>query len=156
MVHVRYKSELPMGVVHHSDRGFRADTCKMADYLDHIQRIELADRVLRREAVLRDRLNPFTYYHDDDFRIRYRLGKDAVLHLLTQISHIIEGKQVRATTVPPYIQLVIALRFYATGAFLRADGDLFGIHESSVSRIIRRVFYGDCFVERTVYNIPHR
>ncbi len=27
----------------------------------------------------------------------------------------------------------------ATGAFLRADGDLFGIHESSVSRIIRRV-----------------
>ncbi len=89
--------------------------------------------------MLRDRLDPFTFYDDDDFVIRYRLGKHAVLTLLNQISHKIEGKQVRTATIPPYMQLLVALRFYATGAFLLADGDLFGIHECSVSIIIKRV-----------------
>ena len=36
-------------------------------------------------------------------------------------------------------QLLIALRFYATGCFQLVDGDLFGVHKSTVCRIVRRV-----------------
>ena len=37
------------------------------------------------------------------------------------------------------IQFLIALRFYRTGSFLKVSGDLFGVHESTVSRMIKRV-----------------
>uniref|UniRef100_A0A672KZA5 DDE Tnp4 domain-containing protein n=1 Tax=Sinocyclocheilus grahami TaxID=75366 RepID=A0A672KZA5_SINGR len=34
------------------------------------------------------------------------------------------------------LQLLTALRFYATGCFQMVDGDLFGVHKSTVSRIL--------------------
>ena len=37
------------------------------------------------------------------------------------------------------MQILVTLRFYATGSFLRVDGDLFGLHISTVSRIVTRV-----------------
>ena len=42
-------------------------------------------------------------------------------------------------SISPLNQFLIALRFYATGCFLRVSGDLFGVHESTASRIVRRV-----------------
>ena len=54
---------------------------------------------------------------------------------LDQLSSI----KVRNFAVPPLQQLLIALRFYATGCFQLVDGDLFGVHKSTVCRIVRRV-----------------
>ncbi|KAK6312793.1 hypothetical protein J4Q44_G00161400 [Coregonus suidteri] len=42
----------------------------------------------------------------------------------------------RNTAVPPLLQLLVTLRFYATGCFQMVDGDLFGLHKSTVCRIV--------------------
>lgn len=111
----------------------------MADYIDNWDQIELYERIVRREATIRDRLNPFTYYDDGDFLIRYRLRKDSVMNVLHDIRPMIEGRGQNGSSIPAYMQFLVALRFYANGCFLRADGDMFGIHQSTVSRIIKRV-----------------
>ncbi len=104
-----------------------------------MDRMLLVERVVRKEYLFRDRLNPFTYYDDEEFTVRYRLRKDSVISLLDQLGGALEPKQERKCNVPAYMQLLVGLRFFATGSFLRADGDLFGIHECTVSRIIKRV-----------------
>ncbi len=45
----------------------------------------------------------------------------------------------RNAAVPPVHQLMVALTFYATGCFQTLDGDLFGLHNSTVCRIVSRV-----------------
>ena len=39
----------------------------------------------------------------------------------------------------PTLQLLIALRFYANGAFQNTVGDMIGVHKSTACRVIRRV-----------------
>lgn len=41
--------------------------------------------------------------------------------------------------IPPVIQLLVALRFYATGCFLITIADFYGISEASTQRIVHRV-----------------
>jgi len=41
--------------------------------------------------------------------------------------------------IPPIIQLLVTLRFYATGSFLQVIGDFCGISTSSTQRIVYRV-----------------
>ena len=45
----------------------------------------------------------------------------------------------RNFAVPPLLQLLEALRFYAAGWFQMVDGHLFGVHKSTVCRIVSRV-----------------
>jgi hypothetical protein len=42
-------------------------------------------------------------------------------------------------SLPPIIQLAIVLRFYATGQFQITEGDLHGRHQSTVSRLVKKV-----------------
>lgn len=41
--------------------------------------------------------------------------------------------------VSPLQQLLITLRFYTTGTFQLVDGDLFGVSQPTISRIVKRV-----------------
>ncbi|KYN29456.1 Putative nuclease HARBI1, partial [Trachymyrmex cornetzi] len=41
--------------------------------------------------------------------------------------------------IPPVIQLLVAIRFYATGSYLITVADFCGISESSAQRIVHRV-----------------
>ena len=45
----------------------------------------------------------------------------------------------RNNFIPPISQIAATLRFYATGHFQITDGDLFGLSQPSVCRIIERV-----------------
>ena len=108
----------------------------MDDYIDDIDRINI---VIRREQVIRDRQNPFLNYSEDEFIDRYRLNKECVLTMLAEIRDSLEPKQKKLSSISPLNQFLIALRFYGTGSFLKVSGDLFGVHESTVSRIIKRV-----------------
>lgn len=45
----------------------------------------------------------------------------------------------RNQCVSPINQLLIALRYYATGSHLVAVGDFIGVHESTASRVVKRV-----------------
>lgn len=75
--------------------------------------------IIRREKrYVRDAINPFTAYHEDEFRIRYRFSKESVMHGLLPL--VIDGltkPDMRGLPIEPIVQLLICLRFYATGSF---------------------------------------
>ena len=65
----------------------------MDDYIDDIDRINVVERLIRREQVIRDRQNPFLNYSEDEFIDRYRLNEECVLSILTEIRDSLKPKQ---------------------------------------------------------------
>ena len=52
-------------------------------------------------------------------------------------------------------QLLLILRFYATGAFQQVLGDTINVHKSTVSRIVHRVTTNIASLARRYINMPH-
>lgn len=101
-----------------------------------------ADRIGRLRNIRQrqniQRLDPFLY-NDDEFEQRYRFSKNGVRHILDLINGELQKHTNRNNPVPPELQLLIALRFYATGSFHMMDADLFGVHQTTVTRIVHKV-----------------
>ncbi|KAK5643421.1 hypothetical protein RI129_007266 [Pyrocoelia pectoralis] len=85
------------------------------------------------------RSNHFDQLSEWDFFRRFRLQKETVLNVLAQIEHELEFPYDRNNSVSPINQLLIALRFYATGTHLLCISDFAGAHSSTFSRIVHRV-----------------
>ncbi|XP_021194917.3 putative nuclease HARBI1 [Helicoverpa armigera] len=94
------------------------------DFLHHRRRIP-------------DRMDIFSKYDGEDFRIRYRISKHAVLQIRNILD--IEPLTERNKPINGLTQLLIFLRFIATGTSQAVLDDLIGIHKSTVCRIIQRV-----------------
>lgn len=45
----------------------------------------------------------------------------------------------RNHTVTVYKIVLVTMRFYATGAFQQVNGDMLGLHKSTVSRIVKNI-----------------
>ena len=110
---------------------------KMADYLAHLDDIERIERVIRRTPIIRDKSNPFEMYDDEGFLYRYRFTKQGAMDILQSLEGRLANVQVKVSSVPPLLQLLLTLQFFGSGTFLRNEGDIFGLHISTVSRIIR-------------------
>ena len=89
----------------------------------------------------RNRMYNFNYemFDEEQFQIRYRLTKDGFREILNIIAPAISGHNERGNPIPADIQLLLTLRYYATGTFQQACGDLCDISQPSASRIIKRV-----------------
>uniref|UniRef100_A0A3B4V1M9 DDE Tnp4 domain-containing protein n=1 Tax=Seriola dumerili TaxID=41447 RepID=A0A3B4V1M9_SERDU len=98
-------------------------TFTMAAFLRWINQ----NRVPQRK--LRDRLNPLEFYDKDEFLSRYSFTKETRLELGRWIGPTVKHRSDRNAAVPPMLQLLVALRYYATGCFKRTVG-------SRVSRAI--------------------
>lgn len=99
--------------------------------------IDENERVPRRK--IRDLLNPVECYDCEEFSRRYRFNKETAIRLSEKIEPAIRHGTDRNAAVPPLLQLLISLRFYDSGCFQMVDGDLFGVHQSTVSRTVGRV-----------------
>ncbi|XP_069704252.1 putative nuclease HARBI1 [Periplaneta americana] len=120
---------------------------KMADVLEVVELLERAEEVEElaqfvgnvRKRYIRDKDNPMEFYNDIEFKKRFRFDKETVL----EIAHLFEDRLTklnnRGLPVPPIIQLLTALRFYATGNFQLVTADLQGISQSTVSRIVKKI-----------------
>lgn len=108
----------------------------MAEYFDYLDKLELVEGLINRDRIIRDRSNPFEKYDDAGFIFRFRFPKHMVLDILELVKERLQPIQVKISTIPPVIQLLISLQFYGSGTLLRNDADLFGIHTSTVSRIL--------------------
>lgn len=111
----------------------------MDEYFERIDMVNYVERLIRKEQVIRDRQNPYLFYSEEEFIDRFRLSKECVMSILQEITEKLEPKQKKVCAISPLNQLLVALRFYATGSFLRVSGDLSGVHESPASRIVTRV-----------------
>ncbi|KAK3888628.1 hypothetical protein Pcinc_007353 [Petrolisthes cinctipes] len=65
----------------------------------------------------RDRMNPFTSMSDDEFMDRFRLRKVSAVTLLEEVrNELPAAADLRGCSVPPHLQLLIAIRCMATGS----------------------------------------
>lgn len=105
-----------------------------------LRRLELVNNIPRND-LNRSKLYHFEYdnYDNDQFRSRFRLTKDGFRALLDLIRDKLSAPNERGRPIPADIQVLLTLRFYATGTFQVACGDLSGISQPSASRIIKCV-----------------
>ncbi|XP_060592355.1 putative nuclease HARBI1 [Ruditapes philippinarum] len=73
---------------------------------------------------------------DGELRKRYRFSKASILYIFAIVERFLSRSTRRSQSVPPMLQLLTALRFFATGSFMRLVGDSTGLSESSVSRCV--------------------
>lgn len=95
-------------------------------------------RNLRRNRVFRDRTNPLDNYDCVDLYKRYRFRRQDILDIVDEVSGDIEVAN-RGFSVPAVLQVLTALRFFATGSFQLTCADLAGFSQPTASRIINRV-----------------
>ena len=84
-------------------------------------------------------------FTDEELRKRYRFGRaeiHAIVNALQRQGFVQEYPTKRGLHVSPTEQVLVVLRFYATGAFMQVVGDTFGLAKSTVSLIISRVTDG--------------
>lgn len=107
----------------------------------------------RQIRLIRDRENPLEQYPEEVFQHRFRLSKDSFRDLLNELQ--IDRLTQRNDPLPPALQLSVTLQFFATGMYQYALGDLQGISQSSVCRVIRQVSASIAALARTYVRVPH-
>ena len=89
---------------------------------------------------IRDWIDPFEVYYNREFKRRFRFNKNTILHgILPLIEEGLARNNNRGLPIPPKFQLLICLRFYATGSFQQVIGDTIIVSQPTVSRIVFRV-----------------
>ncbi|KAK0145505.1 putative nuclease HARBI1 [Merluccius polli] len=102
-----------------------------------VRRVQAARIISRRYRLLRD---PFRRYNAEQFRCRYRLSKRAVRRLIALLADQLGSRGRGNMPVPvAHMKVLLALRYFATGTFLRCCGDMINVHESTVCRVVHRV-----------------
>ena len=96
-------------------------------------------RAIRRNRIFRDRTNPLDVYNDDEIYKKFRFHRQAILDLTDGVQQHIEHLLARQGSLTPVLQVLVTLRFYATGTFQNVVGELIGVNQSTVSRTVTRV-----------------
>ncbi|XP_064596850.1 putative nuclease HARBI1 [Liolophura sinensis] len=96
-------------------------------------------RTIRRERVFRDRTHPLDVLNGGDVVARYRVDRRAFLQVVDFLTPALERPTNRNHAIPVVLQVLTALRYYASGSFQSLVSDLHGISVPSTSRIVRSV-----------------
>ncbi|XP_061185188.1 uncharacterized protein LOC133193243 [Saccostrea echinata] len=94
---------------------------------------------LPRPRVFRDRGNPLEMLEEDEIFQRYRFRPATTHFLVNGLHQELTTDTNRNKPISPLLQVLLFLRFVATGAHLRLVGDSLGISESSVCRSVKAV-----------------
>uniref|UniRef100_A0A8C6UN81 DDE Tnp4 domain-containing protein n=1 Tax=Neogobius melanostomus TaxID=47308 RepID=A0A8C6UN81_9GOBI len=97
------------------------------------------ERALRRERVLRDRSNPLEMYNESELLERFRFDRATIFEIVGALTPQLQHVTERNGTLSPSQQVLIALRFFASGSFQNSLGDMVNVHRTTACRAIRRV-----------------
>lgn len=86
-----------------------------------------------------EKLNAMEKYNETEFKRRFRLSKDTVLYLESVFGQNVQPLTKRNRAIQPVDQILIALRYYATGSYQRVIGDIFHVEQPTVHRIVHRI-----------------
>lgn len=103
---------------------------------------------------VRERNDPFNTLSNEEFVLRFRFSKQSVMDLVHKIGHTIQPITHRSKSIDSLNQVIVTLRFYATGSFQQTIGDLLNIHKSTVGRIIHRVTHQICRLRNDFIKMP--
>jgi hypothetical protein len=93
---------------------------------------------LRRNRLFRDRTHPFDCFDETEIFRKFRFHRPEILAFTDTVKDDIELSN-RRGSLPPLLQVLLALRFYASGAFQDMLGELIRVDQSTVSRTLWRV-----------------
>ena len=118
----------------------------MAALVGFLRRVQREDeenvrrgRRLPRPRVFRDRMNPLDLRTDEELFERYRFRRPTIFFLCQLVENSVRHPTVRSLALSPMVQLLVFLRFVATGAFQQLVGDAIHISKSTAGMCIRRV-----------------
>lgn len=107
------------------------------DLLNLLELFELADQTRMPQNNFRSRRHPFHYYTPDQFHNRYRFTKEAVIYIYMVIYDDNYNERLQnGRALSKMDKLLITLRYYATGSLQRVVGDLTGIEQSTISKVV--------------------
>ncbi|XP_066583783.1 putative nuclease HARBI1 [Prorops nasuta] len=86
-----------------------------------------------------ERVNYYETLNEDQFKARFRLTKIQFSEVLSQIENEIVQTNLNKNEIAPNIQLLVALRFYATGCFLQVVADFCGMCTKTAQQIVHRL-----------------
>ena len=102
---------------------------------------------------LRDRMDPLIL--PDHMLIRqYRLPRPAIMYLADMLSDDLKRVTRRSSPLPVVLQIMAALRFFASGSFQMVVGGTLGVSQSSISRVVRDVINALCRRARQFVKFP--
>ena len=116
-----------------------------------MQNIVRQMRVPRR---LQDRTNPLEMFTEEEIFVRYRFRSATILFICSLIENALKHPTKSSSPLPPLLQVLAALRFYATGAFRQLIGDSLAISKSAAGRAVRGVTSLLCSLARQYVRFP--
>ncbi|KAK3889672.1 hypothetical protein Pcinc_006238 [Petrolisthes cinctipes] len=107
---------------------------------EHLRQLEQVEEVRIPRVIPRDRANPFRYHTEEDFVKRYRLPKNAVQDLIEAIEpHAPRPNNDRGCSIPLFLQMLVTLKYLATGSFQLSVADCVDMAVSPVCRCVGRI-----------------
>lgn len=94
---------------------------------------------IRRNLISRDSSYPLEVYNDNQVFRKFRFHGQAILDLTDSVGNDLQYLLPRKGSLTPSLQVLLTLRFYATGEFQDVTGDLIGVGQSTACRTITRV-----------------
>ncbi|XP_056008446.1 putative nuclease HARBI1 [Ostrea edulis] len=109
-------------------------------------------RIPRR--MIKDRTNPLEVLSSDEIFQRYRFRSATILFICGLISEDLRHQTQISCPLLPLLQVLAALRFYATGSFYELIGDSLSISKSAVGRAVRAVTSLICSLSARYIKFP--
>ena len=78
-------------------------------------------------------------YTNEELRTRYHFGRESIMYITNLLAEDLRRKTQGNNPISVLQQVLIALRFYASGSFLQIIGDTIGVEKSTVSRVVTSV-----------------
>ncbi len=114
---------------------------------------QITNNSLRRQKKFRDRENPLEL-EDNVLMQKYRFPRHVIHSLIEKLKPFISRKTVRNSAIPSHLQVLVALRFFASGSFQNVTGDVVNISQSSVSRIVNSICDLLCKMSKNYIKFP--
>ena len=111
---------------------------KMAVHVRQFRReIRRVGRV-RRPRLFQDRTNPLEYLSEDEVYNIFRFRPDTIVYILQMLPNLASDIY-RNSPLPALVQVLVCLRFLATGAIHLLIGDATEVSRSTAGRCIRTI-----------------
>ncbi|KAK3751448.1 hypothetical protein RRG08_051173 [Elysia crispata] len=96
-------------------------------------------QILPRPRLFRERQNPLELFDDLELYTKFRFTREGIFQLCEELNEFLQNTGGNGGSLSVSIQVCLALRFFATGTFQDAVGELIGVAQPTVSRTIHRV-----------------
>lgn len=105
--------------------------------------------------LVKPRNNLFYELDDVEFKKRFRLSKNTVEQVANMLDNVFEPVDRRNQPLSKLNQILITLRYFATGSFQINIGDHFNVSQPTVSRIVANVTRNIAALRPQFIRMPH-